>query len=70
MLMISDGGAGIAQVAYYTLGGPDDSMTQWFSDPSVQTLDFGAIDPAGDRLAFIADYGSAVTGSTCRTSRR
>ncbi len=61
-LLLSDGALLIKQVATYTLGGGDNSMTQWFSDPdaNVHSLGASAITRAGDKLAFIADYGSGL----------
>lgn len=56
-LMLTDiGGVFAKQVALYTVGGGDNSMTQWFSDPdsSVRQLQFGAITRAADKLAFVA----------------
>lgn len=44
------------QVATYTVGGGDSSLTQWFSDPdaSVKDLQFAIITRQGDKLAFVA----------------
>jgi uncharacterized membrane protein YgcG len=56
-LLLSSTGILIDQVATYTLGGGDNTMTQWFSDPdpSVGALGQGAVTRAGDKLAFIAN---------------
>jgi hypothetical protein len=56
-LMLSATGILIAQVATYALGGGDNAMTPWFSDPdpNVQGLGSGAITRSADKLAFIAN---------------
>jgi hypothetical protein len=56
-ILLSDIGSVFGkQVAVYTIGGGDNSLTQWFSDPdpSVKELQFGAITRLGDKLAFVA----------------
>jgi hypothetical protein len=55
--MLSDIGSVFGkQVAVYTIGGGDNSVAQWFSDPdpSVKQLQFGAVTRQGDKLAFVA----------------
>ena len=61
-LLMSSTGILIDQVATYTLGGGDNSLVQWFSDPdpSVQALASGAITRAGDKLAFVANVNGGV----------
>jgi hypothetical protein len=61
-VMLSSTGILIDQVATYTLGGADNSMVQWFSDPdqSVQGLGSGAITRGGDKLAFVANVNGGV----------
>lgn len=56
-LLVTDVGSLFGdQVATYTVGGGDNSLTQWFSDPdtSVKELQFGTITRQGDKLAFVA----------------
>jgi hypothetical protein len=66
-LLLTSTGILIDQVATYTLGGGDNSIVQWFSDPdpSVQSLGSGAITRSGDKLAFLADVGGG-TGNEIR----
>lgn len=61
-LMLSSTGILIAQVATYALGGGDNTMTPWFSDPdpSVQQLGSGAITRSADKLAFVANVNGGV----------
>jgi hypothetical protein len=61
-LMVSSTGILIAQVATYAIGGGDNSMTAWFSDPdqTVQALDRGAISRSQDKLAFVANVQGGV----------
>ena len=61
-LLMSSTGILIDQVATYTLGGGDNSLVQWFSDPdpSVQALASGAITRAGDKLAFVANVNGGL----------
>jgi hypothetical protein len=61
-LMLSATGILIAQVATYALGGADNTMTPWFSDPdpNVQQLGSGAITRTADKLAFVANVGGGV----------
>jgi hypothetical protein len=61
-LMLSSTGILIDQVATYAIGGRDNSMTGWFSDPdpNVQGLESGAITRSGDKLAFIANVNGGV----------
>jgi hypothetical protein len=57
LLLLSDVGSAFGkQVAVYNVGGGDNTLTQWFSDPdpSVKQLQFGAVTRAGDKLAFVA----------------
>lgn len=58
-LLLTSTGILIDQVATYALGGPDNSMVQWFSDPdsTVQSLNDPAITRSGDKLAFVANVG-------------
>jgi hypothetical protein len=44
------------QVATYTVGGGDNSLTQWFSDPdpAVKQLQYATIPRQRDKLAFVA----------------
>jgi hypothetical protein len=58
-LLLGDTSLGY-QVGTYTLGNGDNTAVQWFSDPNVQNLLAPAIDPAGDKLAFIADSGGTL----------
>jgi hypothetical protein len=55
-MLTNIGGVFVKQVALYTVGGRDNSLSQWFSDPDpgVRQLQFGAITRAGDKLAFVA----------------
>ena len=66
-LLLTSTGILIDQVATYTLGGGDNSMFQWFSDPdpSVQSLGSGVITRSGDKLAFLANVGGG-TGNEIR----
>jgi hypothetical protein len=61
-LLLTSTGILIHQVATYTLGGGDNSMTQWFSDPdpSVNGLSAGAITRTQDKLAFVANIQGGV----------
>ena len=61
-LMVSSTGILIDQVATYAIGGADNSMTGWFSDPdpNVQGLEAGAITRSGDKLAFVANVQGGV----------
>jgi hypothetical protein len=61
-LMLSSTGILIDQVATYAIGGPDNSMTGWFSDPdpNVQALEAGAITRRADKLAFVANVNGGV----------
>jgi hypothetical protein len=57
LLLLSDIGSVFGkQVAVYSVGDGDNTLTQWFSDPdpSVKQLQFGAVTRAGDKLAFVA----------------
>ena len=56
-LMLTDVGSLFGdEVATYTVGGADNSLTQWFSDPdsTVKQLQYGTITRQGDKLAFVA----------------
>jgi hypothetical protein len=56
-LMVTDVGSVFGdQVATYTVGGGDNSLTQWFSDsdPAVKQLQYATITRQGDKLAFVA----------------
>ena len=61
-LLLTSTGILIDQVATYTLGGGDNSLTQWFSDPdpNVNGLSAGAITRAQDKLAFVANVQGGV----------
>ena len=61
--MLSSTGILIDQVATYAIGGADNSMTGWFSDPdpNVQGLEAGAITRTGDKLAFVANVQGGVS---------
>ena len=56
--------------ATYTVGGGDNSLTQWFSDPdtAVKQLQYGTITRQGDKLAFVAS--TQATAKDPRRSRR
>ena len=61
-LMVSNVGSVFGdEVATYTIGGGDNSLTQWFSDPdsSVKELQFGTVTRQGDKLAFVASTQAA-----------
>ena len=61
-LLLTSTGILIDQVAMYTLGGGDNSITQWFSDPdpNVNGLSAGAITRTQDKLAFVANVQGGV----------
>ena len=70
-LMVTDVGSLFGdQVATYTVGGGDNSLTQWFSDPdtAVKQLQYGTITRQGDKLAFVAS--TQATAKDPRRSRR
>ena len=61
-LLMSSNGFLIAQVATYAIGGGDNTMTQWFSDPdpTVQALNAPAITRNDDKLAFVANVNGGL----------
>jgi hypothetical protein len=61
-VLLTSTGILIDQVATYTLGGGDNSITQWFSDPdpNVNGLSAGAITRTQDKLAFVANVQGGV----------
>jgi hypothetical protein len=61
-LLMTSAGILIDQVATYALGGGDNSLVQWFSDPdsSVQSLNDAAITRTAGALAFIANVSGGL----------
>lgn len=72
-LLLSDIGSVFGkEVAVYTVGGGDKSLTAFSDpDPSVKQLQFGAVTPQGDKLAFVASHKTRRmrSGSIERTAR-
>ena len=65
-LLLTTTGILIDQVATYTLGGPDNSEVQWFSDPAYGgLLSSGVITRAQDKVAFLANENGG-TGNEIR----
>jgi hypothetical protein len=54
LLMSGASSAAIKQVAVYAIGGPDNSLVQWFTDPAAPVLEDGVASRDGTKLAFAA----------------
>jgi hypothetical protein len=61
-LLLTSAGILIDQVATYAVGGGDNTMIQWFSDPdsTVTSLNDPAISPDHQHLAFVANVGGGL----------
>jgi hypothetical protein len=56
----------VKQVAVYAVGGPDNSLVQWFSDPGAAILEQGVASRDGSKLAFAAGDTSSMSTDQIR----